>query len=38
VEVVQDDRGGACVRIGKTALIFTMGRQDLRLASVEGWA
>lgn len=38
VEVVQDDRGGACVRIGKTALIFTMCRQDLRLASVEGWA
>jgi hypothetical protein len=35
VEVIQDDRGGACVRIGKTAVTFAMGRQDLRLSSVE---
>jgi hypothetical protein len=38
VEIVEDDRGGVCVRMGKAAVTFTMGRQDLRLASVEGGA
>jgi hypothetical protein len=38
VEVVEDGRGGACVRMGKTAVTFAMGRQDLRLASVDSRA
>ena len=38
VEVVEDDRGAVVVKMGKTALTFTLGRQDLRLTSVEGGA
>jgi hypothetical protein len=38
VEIVEDDRGGVCVRIGKAAVTFAMGRRDLRLASVEAGA
>jgi hypothetical protein len=35
VEIVQDDHGGVCVRMGKAAVTFALGRRDLRLASVK---
>jgi len=38
VEILEDDRGGVCVRMGKAAVTFAMGRRDLRLASVGGGA
>ena len=35
LEVIEDARGGACVRAGTMEVAFVLGRQDLRLTSVQ---